>query len=101
MAFGDADLPALFADMGVDVVLQVIGQPATRGLVDRETEGAFDDPGSSRVAGRSVSVLIATGSLPPSAAGATVLVDTIIYRVRSVGPVDDGALTRLEVVNEL
>lgn len=100
MALGDADLPAMLAELGVDVVLQVTGQPTTKGIVDQFHEELFDSPGPSEITGRSVVVTIRTNSLPGMAPGSFIVVDGTIHRVRQLRQVDDGALTRIHAVHE-
>lgn len=92
MAFGDADLPALFGDLGVAVAL---GASTTTGL--------FDQGQVQRIAPESglienvtqTSVLIATGTLTGLAQDAAITVDGTVYRVRNWSPRDDGRLTEI------
>ena len=90
----------MLTELGVDVVLQVTGQPATKGIMDQYDEDHGGEPGYGDVIGKSTAVTIRTGSLPGLAAGGTVVVNSFIYKVREVRQLDDGALTRVTLAEE-
>lgn len=82
--YGDADLPALFADMGVAVVA---GAVTTVGLLDDLPADAFPD--RARIETRRRSVLVRAAVMPALHVGDALTVDGTAYTIREWGPEAD------------
>lgn len=94
MAFGDADLPALFGDLGVPVVF---GTQTTTGLFSQtQVERVAVETGALENITQT-SVLIETGTLTGLAQDAAITVDGTAYKVRNWAPQDDGRLTEIRI----
>lgn len=96
MPFGDSDIPALLADMGVPVV---IGAVSTTGLLDDLPGQEFE---RGRVQSRIRSVAVQTSVLPSLHIGDAITVDGTAYTIREWGPdpdSPDGAMTRIGLAN--
>jgi hypothetical protein len=91
VAFGDADLPAFFGDMGVPVA---IGGARTTGLLD-ENQVQMVSASGTVVNVTQTTVLIPTGTLAGLAQDAAITVAGVGYKVRNFSPVDDGRLTEI------
>lgn len=91
MAFGDTDIPYLFADMGVTVVM---GAYSTKGFIDTADE-LVTEGGAPGAIGKMIAVTIKTGSLSGLAVGSIITVDGTYYTVRERLQIDDGTLTRI------
>lgn len=90
--FGASDLPAFFADMGVEVSYS-----------GKKTNGLFDQQQVQRIVSEAgvilevgeTSVLIQTGTLGTLLKDTTIVVDGVSYKVRTSRPMDDGQLTAI------
>lgn len=101
MALGDADLPFMLEELGEPIVLQISGQPQTWGIVDRQEEESIGESGIGRVQGRSVTVTIRSGTFGANLrSGSTLTINGLIYKAARVYEVDDGALTRIEAIEQ-
>lgn len=101
MGLGDADLPFMLEELGEPIVLQISGQPQTWGIVDRQEGESVGEPGIGRVQGRSVTVTIRSSAFGANLRpGAMLTINGLIYRSGRVYEVDDGALTRIEAVEQ-
>lgn len=89
MAFGDEDLPALFADMGVTVVK---GVESTLGILD-DAENLVAQGLAPGMTGRGLALLLRTGALSNLAVDDALTVGGTPYVVRERLRLDDGALS--------
>lgn len=93
--FGAADLPSLYADMGVPVI---VAGTTTKGLVDRADEEFLQADGSSAgQIGRRVVVSVQTGTLPALARGVSITVNGEAFKVLSFEVFNDGQETSIAV----
>ncbi|HLE61033.1 MAG TPA: hypothetical protein VI700_05810 [Thermoanaerobaculaceae bacterium] len=92
MAFGAADIPALLADLGVDVM---VGGTMVKGLVDRPGQELLESEGAAALISTAILVTVQTGALPALAAGAAITVDGVSYLVQRRLEIDDGQLTQV------
>jgi hypothetical protein len=90
MSFGDSDLAALFADMGVPCT---IADVTVQGLVERPDDQILAGVGTAVVA-HEVIVYVPTGSLEQLRVNALITIDGEQLRVREVMKIEDGAVTR-------
>lgn len=90
--FGAGDVPALLAEMGVDVT---VGAVTAKGLVDRADHQLLAENGMAGIVGRAVVVTIRTGSLPAIAESGPITVDGASLMVRSIRAIEDGELTEV------
>ena len=96
-ALAAADLAYALRTEGVKVTL---GALETYGLVRHGAAEGLEDPQGRELSSRSVTVLIATDSLPGLEAGAAITVDGTAYLVREHAEESDGRLTRIHCVKE-
>lgn len=92
--FGSDDIPALLADVGVDVT---VGATTVKGIRDEVGAQAYQGDQGTAV-GTFVAVFVQRGALPGLAMGGAIQVDGVDLIARSIQPIDDGALLRVELV---
>lgn len=98
IAFRDADIPALFADFGVPVV---IGGVSGLGLLDENDQvlvtwgGLHHSTPQGQVAGDVHTVTVQTSKFPAIALGLQIIVDGIVGSVRQKFKEGDGGLTKI------
>lgn len=96
MAFGDADLPAFFADMGVPVTY---GAVTVFGLVDAYDERDGSAQAMVDVADRITDVTVPADAFPVfPPRGALLTLNGAAYRVRDVVQQKDGGIAHLFLV---
>lgn len=96
--FEDQDIPSLFADLGVPVVISPAGAPSvtTVGIPDFVGRDALNPMGAAGVSAVTITVTVQTSQLPPDLPNATPLtVDGVAMKIRDRLPEGDGALTHL------
>lgn len=96
-ALAAADLAYALRTTGVKVTL---GALETYGLVRHGGVEVLEDPQGRELSSRSVTVLIATDSLPGLEAGATIVAGGTTYLVREHAEESAGGLTRIYCVKE-
>lgn len=93
---GASDVTAMIADLAIagGTVAVVLGANTVQGLYDREAAELLggEMPGS---VSSDEAVHVVTGSLAGLAAGASVTVGGVSYKVRELTPYGDGAMTRV------
>ena len=92
---GDADLPALFRDFGVAVVM---GAQQTDGILD-DGEGLVAPGYAPGMTGRDLALTLRTGALSGLSVGSALTVGGTAYVVRERLTLDDGKLTRCLLEN--
>lgn len=92
--FGSADIPALLAEFGQNVV---IGAVLANGIVDRPGQQQLSvDQAPVAIENVAVIVTVQTGTYPALAVGANVtIIGDAVYVATSVLPFEDGALTQV------
>ena len=91
-AFGDSDIPALMADMGIAVI--VGGVPGI-GLLDEAGEVMVQDALRGQVVVLVTTLTVRTSAFPGLAIDAPVVIGTRTFSVRERLPIGDGGLTKL------
>lgn len=97
MALGDDDIPAMLAELGVDVFVQPGGAPA-KGIIRQYNETELEFEGASQLLVRKVEVTIQTGSLgmdPGPVPGATLSIGGVDHKVVRSMALEHGRLTRI------
>jgi hypothetical protein len=90
--FGDSDIPAMLADMGVPVT---VGAVTAKGLVNLAGQDVFQGD-MAPVKGKVVVMTVQTSAFPGIKSGDPVTVDGTTWTIRSVQPAGlDGALTQI------
>jgi hypothetical protein len=92
--FGASDLPAFFADMGVDVSYS---GKTTQGLFDQQQVQRIIAEAGGILEVTETSVLIQAGTLGTLSKDATIVVDGVSYKIRTVRSMDDGQLTAIAI----
>ena len=91
--FGDSDVPALFADMGVPIT---VGGVAGLGLVDDADQILVQDVNRGQVVVLATTVTVQTSAFPTAKIGDVVaIVGGASFTIRERLRVGDGALTKL------
>ena len=91
-AFGDSDIPALMADMGIAVT---VGGVAGIGLLDEVDEILIQDQARGEIIVPMTTLTVRTSDFPSVAVGATVVIGSRNFTVRERLRVGDGGLTKL------
>ncbi len=91
-AFGDADIPALMADMGITVT---VGAVDGVGLLDEADQILVQDAQRGEVVATATTLTIQTSAFPAVAIGATVVIGSRNFTVRERLRESDGGLTKL------
>src|SRR5260370_25467518 len=91
-AFGDADIPALMADMGIAVT---VGGVAGIGLLDEADEIMVQDQERGGVIITATALTIQTSQFPNAAVNSAVVIGSRQFTVRQRLRVADGGLTKL------
>ena len=91
-AFGDADIPAMLADMGVRAS---VGGVSGIGLFEEADQILVQDETRGQVVVKVSTLTIRTSDFPSVAIGSAVVVGTVNFTVRERLREGDGALTKL------
>jgi hypothetical protein len=91
-AFGDSDIPALLADMGIAIT---VGGVVGRGLLDEADEIVVQDSERGQVVMLATTVTIQTSAFPAAAIDDAVVIGAKNFTVRNRLRIGDGGLTKL------
>lgn len=91
-AFGDSDIPALMADMGIAVT---VGGVAGTGLLDEADQILVQDVNRGEVVATATTLTIQSSAFPSVAIGAAVVIGSKNFTVRERLRESDGGLTKL------
>jgi hypothetical protein len=91
-AFGDSDIPALMADMGIAVA---VGGASGVGLLDEADEIVVQDSQRGQVVVLATTLTVQTSAFPAVAIGAAVAIGSKNFTVRERLKMGDGGLTKL------
>jgi len=91
-SFGDADIPALLADMGIAVT---VGGVAGIGLLDEADEVLVQDAARGQVVMMMSTLTVRTTDFPSVAINTAVVVGSKNFTVRERLRIGDGGLTKL------
>lgn len=91
-SFGDADIPALMADMGIPVT---VGGVAGVGLLDEGDEILVQDAVRGQVVVLATTVTVQTSAFPSMKIGDAVVAGSKTFTIRERLRIRDGALTKL------
>ena len=91
-AFGDSDIPALMADMGIAVT---VGGVAGIGLLDEVDEILIQDQARGEIIVPMTTLTVRTSDFPSVAVGTAVAIGSRNFTVRERLRVGDGGLTKL------
>ena len=91
-AFGDADIPALLADMGIAVT---VGGVAGVGLLDEADQVLVQDAERGAVVVLATTLTVQTSAFPAAAIGDAVVVGSTNFTVAKRLREGDGGLTKL------
>jgi len=91
-AFGDADIPALMADMGIAIT---VGGVAGIGLFDAADEVLVQDAQRGQVVVLMSTLTVQTSAFPNVAIDAAVVIGVLNFTVRERERIGDGGLTKL------
>jgi hypothetical protein len=91
-AFGDADIPALMADMGIAVT---VGGVAGIGLLDEADQILVQDQNRGEVVATATTLTIQSSAFPNAAIGQAVVIGSKNFTVRERLRESDGGLTKL------
>jgi hypothetical protein len=91
-AFGDGDIPALMADMGIAVT---VGGVVGIGLLDEADEILVQDALRGQVVVMATTLTVRTTDFPAVAIDAAVVIGTANFTVRERMRIGDGGLTKL------
>jgi hypothetical protein len=91
-AFGDADIPALLADMGIAVLIGGVGGI---GLLDEADEITVNDQNRGGVVVLSTTLTVQSSAFPAMKIGDAVIVGSKNFTVRERLREGDGGLTKL------
>ena len=95
-AFGDSDLPTLFADMAIAVT---VGATSGKGFLDEADEILVQDAGRGEVVVLVTTLTVRTADFPQLAIDQTVAIGSRNFTVRQRQRMGDGALTKLLLGN--
>lgn len=91
-AFGDADIPALMADMGIAVT---VGGVAGIGLLDEADQILVQDSNRGEVVATATTLTVQSSKFPAAKIGDAVVVGGKNFTVRERLRESDGGLTKL------
>lgn len=91
-AFGDADIPALMADMGIAVTVGGVGGV---GLLDEADQILVQDSNRGEVVATATTLTIQTSAFPSAKIGDAVIAGGRNFTVRERLRESDGGLTKL------
>jgi hypothetical protein len=91
-AFGDSDIPALMADMGIAVS---VGGVAGVGLLDEADQILVQDQNRGEVVATATTLTIQTSAFPSAKIGDAVVIGSKNFTVRERLRESDGGLTKL------
>ena len=91
-AFGDADIPALMADMGIAIT---IGSVSGIGLLDEADQILVQDVNRGEVVATATTLTIQSSAFPSAKIGDAVAVGSKNFTVRERLRESDGGLTKL------
>ena len=91
-AFGNADIPALMADMGIAIT---VGGVAGVGLLDEADQIFVQDANRGEVVATATTLTIQSSAFPAVKIGDAVLVNSKNFTVRERLRESDGGLTKL------
>jgi hypothetical protein len=91
-AFGDADIPALMADMGIAIT---VGAVAGIGLLDEADQILVQDVNRGEVVATATTLTIQSSAFPSAKIGDAVAVGSKNFTVRERLRESDGGLTKL------
>jgi hypothetical protein len=91
-AFGDADIPALMADMGIAIS---VGGVDGIGLLDESDEVIVQDAARGQVVVMMTTLTVRTTDFPAAAIDAAVVIGSKNFTVRERLRMGDGGLTKL------
>jgi hypothetical protein len=91
-AFGDADIPALMADMGIAVTVGGVGGI---GLLDEADQILVQDVNRGEVVATATTLTIQTSAFPSAKIGDAIIVGSKNFTVRERLRESDGGLTKL------
>jgi hypothetical protein len=91
-AFGDSDIPALMADMGIAIS---VGGVVGVGLLDEADEILVQDAQRGEVVVLASTLTVQTSQFPAAAIGQAVVVNGKNFSVRNRWRIGDGGLTKL------
>jgi hypothetical protein len=95
-AFGDADIPALMADMGIAVIVGVV---AGIGLLDEADQIMVQDSERGGVVVLATTLTVQTSAFPTAKIGDAVVIGSTNFTVRERLREGDGGLTKLLLGN--
>jgi hypothetical protein len=91
-AFGDADIPALMADMGIAIT---VGGVAGIGLLDEADQIIVQDVNRGEVVATATTITIQTSAFPAAKIDDAVVANGKNFKVRERLRESDGGLTKL------
>lgn len=91
-AFGDSDIPALMADMGIAIT---VGGVAGVGLLDEADQILVQDMNRGEVVATATTLTVQSSAFPAVAIGAAVVAGGRNFTVRERLRESDGGLTKL------
>lgn len=91
-AFGDADIPALMADMGIAIT---VGGVAGIGLLDEADQIIVQDVSRGEVVATATTLTVQTSAFPAAKVGDVVVANARNFTVRERLRESDGGLTKL------
>lgn len=92
LPYGDADIPALLADMGIPIT---VGGVAGKGLLDEADEILVQDAQRGQVVVLATTVTVQTSAFPNMKIGNAVVAGSKTFTIRERLHIGDGALTKL------
>jgi|SRR5579872_4438458 len=95
-AFGDSDIPALMADMGIAIT---VGGVSGIGLLDEADEVLVQDATRGQIVVMMSTLTVRTTDFPNAAIGQAVQAGATFFTVRERVRMGDGALTKLLLGN--
>ena len=95
LAFGDADITAMFADIGRPIT---VGGVAAKGFLNEADVIVVQDVERGQVLVKATTLIVQTSAFPGVAVGAAVIVNSKSFTVRGRLPGDeDGGTMKLEL----
>jgi hypothetical protein len=91
-AFGDADIPALMADMGIAITIGGVGGV---GLLDEADQILVQDASRGEVVATATTLTIQTSAFPAAKIGDAVAIGARNFTIRERLRESDGGLTKL------
>jgi hypothetical protein len=91
-AFGDADIPTLLADMGIEIS---VGGVNGIGLLDEADQIFVQDAERGQVVATATTLIVQTSAFPSAAIGQAVVANGKNFTVRERLRESDGGLTKL------